>query len=155
MKHMAGKYKFSIINYLSMLESLKIAKRFSVKRFLYYLKIWFYMSKNSFQIMMTQRLLFFIFFLGKILRFLLFIAFIYFLVLNTGSLAGYSAKQVVFFFLTFNLVDILGQFLYREVYRFRPLLVSGDFDLILVKPFRPLFRVLMGGSDPIDLLQYH
>ena len=46
----------------------------------------------------------------------------------------------------------MAQFLFREAYRFRPLVVSGDFDLILVKPVNALFRVLMGGADVLDLI---
>jgi ABC-2 type transport system permease protein len=74
------------------------------------------------------------------------------LVRGAEALAGYSIQQTVFFFLTFNVVDILAQFLFREVYRFRPMLVSGDFDLVMVKPMSSLFRVLMGGADVIDLV---
>src|SRR3989344_5805729 len=44
------------------------------------------------------------------------------------------------------------KFLFREVYRFRPLLVSGDFDLVMTKPMNALFRVLMGGADVIDFI---
>lgn len=120
-------------------------------RFLYYFRLWKMMTKNSFLVMMSQKLLFFMFLTGKVLRFIFFLMFLYFLVSGTGSVAGYSAQEMIFFYLTFNLVDVLGQFLYREVYRFRPLLVSGDFDLVLTKPMNPLFRVLMGGSDVIDL----
>ncbi len=122
------------------------------KRFLYYLRIWAHMSKNSFMVMLAQKKLFFLFLLGKLLRFGFFMAFIIFLVRGTGSLAGYSVNQTIFFFLVFNVVDVISQFLFREVYRFRPLLVSGDFDLVLLKPFSALFRVLMGGIDIIDLV---
>lgn len=124
----------------------------SFNRFLYYFRIWLHMSKNSFMVMLAQKKLFFLFLLGKLFRFGLFTMFIVFLVRGAGDLAGYSINQTVFFFLTFNLVDVVSQFLFREVYRFRPLLVSGDFDLVLSKPFSSLFRVLMGGTDVIDLI---
>jgi ABC-2 type transport system permease protein len=90
--------------------------------------------------------------LGKIIRFSFFITFLIFLVRGADNLAGYSVNQTIFFFLTFNLIDIVTQFFFREVYRFRSLLVSGDFDLVLTKPLSGLFRVLVGGSDVIDLL---
>ena len=90
--------------------------------------------------------------LAKVLRFGFFVMFIYFLVTGSKDVAGYSANQIVFFFLTFNVIDILGEFLYREVYRFRSKVVSGDLDLILAKPMSALFRVLMGGADIIDLI---
>ena len=124
----------------------------AIKRLSYYFKIWLTMSKNSFMIMLTQKKLFAMFLLGKILRFGFFAAFLFFLVKGADSLAGYSINQTIFFFLTFSVVDILAQFLYREVYRFRPLVVSGDLDLVLTKPISALFRVLMGGADVIDLV---
>lgn len=123
-----------------------------VKKIIYYLKLWFLMSKNSLMIILSKKLLFLIFLTGKLLRFGFFTAFLFFLISGSKSLAGYSANQVIFFFLTFNVVDILAQFLYREVYRFRPLVISGDFDLIMVKPANALFRVLMGGADFIDFV---
>ena len=86
------------------------------------------------------------------MRFAFFFGFLYYLISGTKTLAGYETNQAIFFFLTFNLIDVLSQFLYREVYRFRPLVVSGDFDLVLLKPFNALFRVLMGGADVIDLI---
>ena len=123
-----------------------------MKRLFYYLKIWLLMSKNSFLVMLSQKLLFLLFLAGKVLRFVFFVAFLYFLVIGSKGLAGYSVNQVIFFFLTFNVVDILAQFLFREVYRFRPLIISGGFDLVLVKPMNALFRALMGGADVIDLV---
>ena len=59
--------------------------------------------------------------------------------------------QAVIFYLTYNLIDTTAQLFFREVYRFRQQVVSGDFDLVLVKPSSPLFRALAGGADPLDL----
>ncbi|OGM15967.1 hypothetical protein A2985_01795 [Candidatus Woesebacteria bacterium RIFCSPLOWO2_01_FULL_43_11] len=110
------------------------------------------MSRNSFSIFLSLKLSFLIFLTGKILRFIFFISFLFFILQGTKTLAGYTSNQAIFFFLTFNLVDVMAQFLFREAYRFRPLVVSGDFDLILVKPVNALFRVLMGGADVLDLI---
>lgn len=123
-----------------------------IKRLGYYLKIWLMMSKNSFMVMLSNKKLFAVFLIGKLLRFGFFAAFLYFLVIGADRLAGYTVSQTIFFFLTFNVVDILAQFLFREVYRFRPLVVSGDLDLVMSKPMSTLFRVLMGGADVIDLV---
>lgn len=49
-------------------------------------------------------------------------------------------------------MDVLAQFFFREVYRFRPKIVSGDFDLTLVKPANALFISLLGGADAIDFI---
>ena len=117
-----------------------------------YFKVWWLMSKNSFMSMLTQKFGASVFIFGKLLRFGFFVAFIYFLLKGANTLAGYTFNQTIFFFLTFNLVDVASQFLFREVYRFRPLVVSGEFDLILSKPISALFRSLMGGADVLDLI---
>jgi ABC-2 type transport system permease protein len=89
---------------------------------------------------------------GKILRFLMFFFFVFFLVSKTKTLKGYGVDQAVFFYLTFNIIDTTAQLLFREVYRFRPLVVSGELDTILVKPFHPFLRILVGGVDFLDLI---
>lgn len=123
-----------------------------MKRIIYYIKIWLMMSKNAFLIWFAQTKLLTLFLTGKILRFGFFITFLYFLLKGTDRLAGYDTNQAIFFFLTFNVIDVLAQFFFREVYRFRSLIVSGDFDLILTKPMSALFRSLMGGADVVDLV---
>lgn len=123
-----------------------------MKKLKRYFKVWWLMSKNSFMGMIAQRFGAFSFLLGKIIRFGFFLMFTVFLLGGVKNLAGYSLNQTVFFFLTFNLIDIFSQFLFREVYRFRPMIVSGSFDLVLVKPISALFRSLMGGADILDLI---
>ncbi len=110
------------------------------------------MSKNSFLMVLVQKSSLIIFLIGKVIRFALFTMFLIFLVKGTDSLAGYNLNQTIFFFLTFTLVDSVSQFFFREVYRFRPQIVSGSFDLVLVKPINSLFRSLMGGADVIDFI---
>jgi len=124
----------------------------SLKRLGYYMRIWYMMSKNSFLMVLSQKKVLLIFLLGKVLRFIFFMTFLFFLVKGANRLAGYTVNQTIFFFLTFMVIDTTSQFFFREVYRFRPLLISGDFDLVLTKPISALFRVLMGGADVIDLI---
>lgn len=88
--------------------------------------------------------------LGKLIRFSMFFLFVYYLLSNTKLLAGYTLTQTVIFYLTYNIIDSLSQLLFREVYRFRPLVVSGELDSILVKPYHPFLRILMGGIDILD-----
>lgn len=123
-----------------------------IKKIKRYFKVWWIMSRNSFLIVLTRRKLLFIFLAGKILRFLFFLGFLSFLVKGSNSIAGYNFNQIIFFFLTFNLIDILAQFFFREVYRFRYMVVNGSFDYVLIKPVSALFRSLMGGADIIDLI---
>lgn len=115
-------------------------------------KIWLIYTKNAFQQVLANRPIVVIFMLGKILRIALFLVFLNFLFSGAKDLAGYSKEQIIFFYLSFNLVDTLSQMLFREVYRFRPLVVSGSLDFVLLKPLNPLVRVLLGGGDVMDLM---
>lgn len=117
-----------------------------------YLTVWWLMTTNYFQTAFANRGGALLFILGKMIRFVFFFLLLVIVVEKTKNLAGYNLIQVIFFFLTFNLVDTAAQFLFREVYRFRPLVVSGDLDLVLVKPINPLLRVLLGGADPLDFV---
>lgn len=116
-----------------------------------YIRIWWMLTMSSFMISLLSRFNAGVFFAGKFLRFLFFLIFLLTVFTRTQSLAGYTGNQMIFFYLSFNLVDTVTQLLFREVYRFRPLIVSGDFDFALVKPMSPLLRVLVGGADPLDL----
>lgn len=87
---------------------------------------------------------------GKILRFAMFFFFVYFLVSKTRALQGYTLNQAIVFYLTFNFIDSLSQTLFREVYRFRQLVVSGELNGVLVKPYHPFMRILLGGFDFLD-----
>jgi ABC-2 type transport system permease protein len=139
-------------NLTSAIKSQIINLPILARRIRYYFKIWVLMSKNSFLVVLAQKKVLLIFLLAKVLRFMFFLTFLYFLVSGANSLIGYSVNQTIFFFLTFMVIDTTTQFFFREVYRFRSLVVSGDFDLVLTKPLSSLFRVLMGGADFIDLV---
>lgn len=116
------------------------------------IKIWWMYSINAFQQVLMNRYLISIFLFGKILRIFVFLLFIYYLLGGSRTMVGYTREQVIFFYLTFNLVDTLAQFFFREVYRFRGLLMQGGFDFVLLKPLNPLVRVLMGGADLMDMI---
>jgi ABC-2 type transport system permease protein len=117
-----------------------------------YMHLWVKLTANSFMAVLSSRFGASLFLLGKTLRSVFFLVFLLMLFGETSMLSSYSQMQMIFFFLTFNLVDTVTQLFFREVYRFRPMVVSGDFDLVLVKPMNPLFRALVGGADPLDLL---
>lgn len=117
-----------------------------------YFLVWLKFATLGFQTQINNRFALAILLLGKLLRFAVFTIFIVVLVGNTRALAGYSLDQTIFFFLSFNLVDILSQLIFREVYRFRQAVVMGTFDFYLTKPVSALFRSLMGGPDLIDFI---
>lgn len=117
-----------------------------------YIKVWWIFAINSISAQMAIRWALLLFIIGKILRFGIFLFFIIILVDKTKALAGYSLDQTILFFLTFNLIDILSQLLFREVYRFRGTVLSGNFDFSLIKPYSPLFRSLTSGPDILDFI---
>jgi len=117
-----------------------------------YFRLWGVLTGYSFMTALASRLSAIIFLIGKALRFFFFIVFLLALFTQTQTLANYTVLQAMFFFLTFNIIDTTAQLFFREVYRFRHMVVSGDFDLILTKPASPLFRALAGGADPLDLV---
>jgi len=117
-----------------------------------YLRVWVKTTLAVFSADLANRFGAFVFIFGKVLRFLFFLGFLYLLVGKTKVLADYSLSQIVFFFLTFNLIDITSQLFLRGVYHFRPKLISGNFDLTLVKPINPLFNSLTAHTDVLDLI---
>lgn len=86
------------------------------------------------------------------MRFAFFFVFLFGLTKVSGGIAGYSSQQVLIFYLVFNLTDITAQLFLRGVYFFRQQVVSGSFDYYLIKPINPLFRVLGGNTDMLDLV---
>jgi ABC-2 type transport system permease protein len=115
-------------------------------------KIFWRLSINSIRTMLTHRVGVISFMAGKIIRFLVYFLFIYYLLSKTRLLAGYNLTQTAVFFLTFNFIDSFSQLLFREVYRFRPLVSTGELDGVLLKPYHPFLRVLIGGVDILDTI---
>ena len=93
-----------------------------------------------------------IFTIAKFFRFGMFFYFISFLVTKTQTLKGYSQNEAIVIYLMFTLIDTIAQIFFREVYRFRSLVVSGELDGVLIRPYHPFLRVLVGGMDPMDAL---
>lgn len=123
-----------------------------MKTFKKYLAVWWIASRASMFIAFANRYGAFLFLFGKTVRFGLFFFFLFLLASRTQVIQGYSTHQILFFYLTFSIIDIISQMLFREVYRFRPQIVTGNFDLVLSRPVNPLFRALMGGVDILDLI---
>lgn len=116
------------------------------------IKIWFLLALRAAQVQLLTRWGSLLFLLGKIVRFLLFFVFLFVVLSSAQTLAGYHRDQVILFFLVFNLVDVSIQFLFRGVYQFRFRVVSGDYDLDLLKPLPSFFLPILGWSDIIDFL---
>ncbi|MGE5042165.1 MAG: ABC transporter permease [Candidatus Levyibacteriota bacterium] len=116
-----------------------------------YFKIWFTSMLHQAQTAFASRLGVVVFLVGKLLRFYFFLLFLFLIVHQTKSIAGYSLWEVIFFYATFNLIDSFPQMVLRSVYGFRNYVVSGFFDFYMVQPVSPLFRSLFGGSDILDI----
>ena len=117
-----------------------------------YLKVWWLFAASSIQAQMVMRWALVLLLVGKLLRFGIFTFFIVILLEKTKALAGYSLDETLIFFLSFNLVDVLAQLVFREVYRFRPAVLQGTFDFYLIKPYNALFRALTSGPDLLDFI---
>lgn len=116
-----------------------------------YIHLWWKLTLNAAQTTLASRFGAGIFLIGKFLRFGFFFFFLSVLLGRANNLAGYSATQVFFFYLSFTLIDGISQLFFREVYRFREQVLSGNFDYYLVRPISILFRSLFGGSDLLDI----
>jgi len=116
------------------------------------LKLFYLYSRYSLKTIFQARMGIILFTLGKIFRFVFLLLLIYLVFSKTRLVKGYSLNQMIIFYLTFNIIDSVPQLLFREVYRFRPQVVSGSFDLTLLKPHHPFIRILVGGVDFLDLI---
>jgi ABC-2 type transport system permease protein len=123
-----------------------------MKSFFRYTKIWWKLTLGTSQIAFQSRFGALLFLLGKLLRYIFFLFFLVVLINRTKFIAGYSFWEIVLFYATFNLLDTLPQFFFRNVYRFRQQILNGYFDNLLLKPLPSLFHPLFGGSDILDLL---
>lgn len=116
-----------------------------------YIKLWWQFSKNTTSLALQSRLGSSFFMIGKFIRFFMLLYFLIILVSTTKNLAGFGIYEIIFFYATFNLIDVIPQMFLRETYRFRYYVISGFFDYILTKPVSPLFRAMFGGSDALDV----
>jgi ABC-2 type transport system permease protein len=123
-----------------------------MKDFIKNLKIFWRLSVYSWRSTLDHRSGVVLFTVGKIIRFIFFFFFIFLIFSKTKLLKGYQLQQGLIIYLTFNFIDTLTQVLFREVYRFRPLVISGNLDLLLTKPQPLLLRLLLGGVDFVDLI---
>ncbi|OGK70311.1 hypothetical protein A3K21_04760 [Candidatus Roizmanbacteria bacterium RIFOXYC1_FULL_38_14] len=116
------------------------------------IRIFYLLSLNALKITFQARIGGIFFLIGKIIRVFFIFLFLSLIFSRTRIIKGYTFDQILLFYLTFNIIDTLSQILYREVYRFRPLVVSGGLDMVLLKPFHPFVRVLLGGIDYLDIV---
>lgn len=115
-------------------------------------RVWVQLTKNAFSSFLSNRLDSGSYFAGKCIRFVFFLILIVSLFEHTGTLAGYSQKETLLFFLTFNVVDVLAQAFLRGTYFFKGEIRRGTFDGVLTKPVNSLFYSLTRMTDLLDFL---
>jgi len=116
------------------------------------IRIWFIYALMGAQTQLLSGWSGLLFIVGKLVRFFLFFLFVYSVMSASNRLMGYTDKQVVVFFLIFIILDALIQVIYRGIYNFRPLIVSGNFDLDLLHPLPSYYRPIFGVTDILDII---
>lgn len=123
-----------------------------MKKLKKYLKTWLQLSNCAISTYLASRLDYGSYFVGKLIRF----GFMWLMIMAifnyTNDLAGYSKYEILLFFLTFNLMDSLGQAFLRGVYHLSDKVKQGDFDYVLVRPVSPLFYSLTSLTDILDFI---
>lgn len=114
-------------------------------------RIWARSAALTFARTTQSRLDFYMYVGGKLLRMGFFFVFAFSLFSNTQELGGYSKHAVLLFFATMNIIDILGQLLWRGIAIMPQMVRKGTIDALLVKPMSPLFYVATHLFDFWDL----
>ena len=117
-----------------------------------YFRIWCRLAVMSFEVQTSHYLSSAGYLLGKFVRLGFFLVFLVAIFRHTRALAGYTLPEAALFFLTFNIVDILAQLLFRGVYGIRGLIREGDYDYFLIQPVNVLYRVAFNTVDFLDLI---
>lgn len=117
-----------------------------------YWRVWQITAQNALQMAFVNRWSNSLFLLGKFIRLVMSLVFLYLLKEREIAVGGYTANQVIVFLLTYQLVDLTAQIFYRGVYEFGRLIQRGEFDFLLARPINPLFRALTGSPDFNDVL---
>lgn len=117
-----------------------------------YWRIWKRLAWMGFKIQTGHPLSSTGYLLGKLVRIAFFMGFLAAIFKHTEALAGYSLEEVALFFLTFNIIDILAQLLFRGVYGIRALVREGDLDYFLIQPTNVLYRVAFNTIDFLDVI---
>lgn len=117
-----------------------------------YFLVWIQLTKNAFSTILASRIDSFSYLSGKILRFFFFLFLIQGIFQYTDTLVGYTKPQVILFFLTYNLIDVLAQAFFRGIYTLKHDVRKGNFDFFLMRPISPLFYSLTKLTDLLDFI---
>lgn len=118
----------------------------------YYARIWQAHLKLSFHSAFSKRIDGVCYSLGKLVRFAFVILLLNSLFHNQREFLGYTMPEMVLIFLTFNIIDVLAQILFRGLYGFGHEVNRGLFDFTLIRPANPLFLSLTRIVDTLDII---
>ncbi len=116
-----------------------------------YIKVWLKTALLSLQNSLVSPGASLMFILGKFVRFFFYIIALTAVFGEKKTVGGYDLNTIINFYLIYNLLDSFGQIFFRGIYWFRNKVVSGRFDLDLVKPVNPLFQALTHHTDILDI----
>lgn len=114
--------------------------------------VWKTLALTEFQQAFIHRGTNILFLIGKFMRLGMALTFLWVIKNTVTQFAGYTTDQMVVFYLTYQLVDVVGQTFFRGVYMFSEKVRSGEFDFTLLKPMSSLFQALVGKPDVNDAL---
>lgn len=117
-----------------------------------YLRVWQQLIRLSFSSYLSNRIDSLSYFVGKVVRLGFFLILIKAIFNHTRDLAGYNEAEITIFMLTYYLIDVLGQALFRSAYLFYQDIRTGNFDFLLSRPVSPLFVSLTRMADILDAI---
>ncbi len=117
-----------------------------------YFRVWLQLSKCAIGSYLSNRLDAVTYLIGKLVRFAFFFLFLWTIFNYTDRLASYGRYEALFFFLTFNLIDVFAQAFLRGSYMLKIDIRTGWFDHAIAKPVNTLFWSLARLTDILDIL---
>lgn len=118
----------------------------------HYFKVWKQTAHCAFASYASSRVDAISFFIGKLIRYAFLWVMIWSIFNFRSSFAGYTKFEALLFFVTFNIVDVASQAIFRGVYFFSNDINRGSFDFALTKPLNPLFHSLFRQADLLDII---
>lgn len=122
-----------------------------MSRITYYIYLWIQLSKLAFMSSAQTRVGAWLFIMGKLVRFGFFSYFLNILSQSVPQFQQIGFQPMYLIFLVLHFFDTTAQFFYRGIYTFRPLVLTGEFDYLLIRPNSILFSSLFRWTDILDL----
>ncbi len=127
----------------------KVAKHLHLLKI--YFRVWWRLAKLRFiDQIINSRLGGLLFLFGKLIRLVFQTIFLFLLLRQLHSFAGYNFYESLLILFFLNLTSTLTQMFLRGVYLFRNRVLDGSFDFFLLNPLNELFYSLFSYFDFLD-----